>query len=342
MENSPQKIKMARGAVLDKNNKLYFGELPLPELRHDDLLVEVYGGPINPSDVYFTEGTYPVKRNRPTICGFEGSGVVVSTGGNERNKWLVGRKVCYFGGDERSFGSWGDYTVMPAATVYPLPDNIDLDQGASSLVNPLTVEIFMYECSKAGHKSIVHTGAAGSLGKLLVSACRKNNITLINIVRTEGQVQSLKNLGCEHNLNSGSSTFAEDFTSLSKKVRPTAFFDAVCGPVGSQICELMPPRSVIYAYGNLSRQNYSFNPSILIFKSINLQGVWLTKYANKPEIMGEIISNTFENIGSGAYKTFYAREFTPDQIHEAFAYYEKNASVGKVMIKNWKYLSQKL
>ncbi len=335
-------MKTARGAVLDKHNKLTFGELPLPELRTDDVLVEVFGGPINPSDVYFTEGTYPVKRDRPTICGFEGSGVVVGTGGNKRHDWLVGRKVCFFGGDERSFGSWGDYTVMPASTVFPLPDNVDLEQGASCLVNPLTVEIFIYECKQNNHKAVVHTGAAGSLGKILVAACKKHSIALINVVRTEAQVRQLEQLGSQHTLNSSSSGFAKDFEALARSLKASAFFDAVCGPTGSLICELMPPKSTVYAYGVLSRMNYNFNPSILIFKSVKLQGIWLSKYGSKPEVFGELVSSAFENIGEGTYKTVYAREFTPDQIHEALKFYEANASAGKVMIKNWKHLKQRL
>ncbi len=166
----------ASGAVLDAKLNLSFGKLNTPKLKETDVLVEVYGGPINPSDVAYTLGQYPVKRNFPTICGFEGSGVIVQTGGAPQIAGLLGKKICFFGGDERAFGSWGNYTVMPASMVFPLPPSVDLKQGSCCLVNPLTVEIFLNVSKQKHHACIVHTGAAGALGRMLISGCAQNNI----------------------------------------------------------------------------------------------------------------------------------------------------------------------
>jgi NADPH2:quinone reductase len=42
---------------------------------------------------------------------------------------------------------------------------------------------------------MIHTAAASSLGKMLVKACIKNNIPLLNIVRREEQAEVLRKLG---------------------------------------------------------------------------------------------------------------------------------------------------
>ena len=330
IKNLPEK---ALGVTLDDKNNMGYGELPLPKLKPDDVLVEIFGGPINPSDVYFLEGTYPVKRNRPTITGFEGSGRVIGTGGSGKFEWLVGKNICFFGGDERSFGSYGNYSVMPGHTVFPLPEGVDLKTGSACLVNPLTVEIFIDLCEKREWKAMVHTGAAGALGKILISACKKKNLVLINIVRTDNQVQQLKSLGSEHVLNCTSPTFKKDFLALSFKLKPKVFFDAVSGKTGSEIISLMPNDSFVYSYGNLSRDNLSFDPSILLFKNITIGGIWLSKYAGRKDI-GALAMTAFQNLSDGTYATTFAKEFPPSQMKEALDYYAKNASQGKVLIRN--------
>lgn len=334
-------IEYSYGVCLDSKNKLSVGKLKLPELLPTDVLIEVYGGPINPSDVYYTQGLYPVRKNLPTICGFEGSGVVIKTGGDPKNEWLKGQKVCFSAGDQRSFGTWGTYTVMPAKMVFPLPEEIDLKQGASCLVNPLTVEIFMHECEKSNHKVIVHNGAAGSLGKMLLNACLRKGITLINIVRKDAQIDQLKKLGAEHVLNSSVATFEKDFVGLCRKLRPTAFFDAVTGKPGAQIIVLMPPKSTTYVYGNLERDLYNINPATIIFKNLRIRGLWLSHYFGRKDF-GVLAMGAFENLKGGTYKTVYAKEFTPDKIEEAFKFYENNASAGKVLIINPNFKGQAL
>lgn len=326
----------ATGTTLGANNEQGFGRVPLPEIRPDDVLVEVFGGPINPSDVYFFEGTYPVKRNRPTIPGFEGSGRVVAVGSSGKWNGLLGANICFFGGDERSFGSYGDYTVMPGHTVYPIPDHVDLYQASAALVNPLTVEIFIDICEKAKTKCIVHTGAAGSLGKILIEACKQANILLINIVRTDNQVSQLKSLGADHVLNGESKTFLADFLTLSHKLKPRALFDAVGGPLASTLIANMPQNSFVYSYGNLSRQDYTINPSVLLFKNVTLTGIWLSKFAGKPSFV-PLAMKAFDKLSQGSLKTVFSKTFLNSQIKEALDFYSKNASQGKVFVRNPSY-----
>ena len=179
------------------------------------------------------------------------------------------------------------------------------------------------------------------MGKLLTKACQDEGIALINIVRSDKQVEQLKAIGSKYNLNSESKTFSKDFMALSKELKPKAFFDAVAGKTGSIVASLMPFKSTVYTYGNLSRSNYNFDPSILIFKNLHFEGVWLNQYAKTGQI-AQFAANTFEKMSSGAYKTTFAKEFSPQDFKEALKYYSENASAGKVLIVNPKYASQKL
>ena len=187
--------------ILDDKNVLSYGELPLGELGDNQVLVKIHSAAINPSDVMFTQGLYAAEKTRPCVPGFEGSGVVVAGGSSEKSQTLVGKNVCFFAAGKEVKGSWGEFTNIDNESVFPLPETLTLQEGATCLVNPLTVEGFVHTSKDKGYTTIVHTAAASALGKMLVTACKNADITLINVVRREEQVETLKGLGAEHIIN---------------------------------------------------------------------------------------------------------------------------------------------
>lgn len=56
-------------------------EIEVPKPKEGEVLIRVEASPINPSDASFLKGSYSSQRKTPCVPGFEGSGVVVSSGG---------------------------------------------------------------------------------------------------------------------------------------------------------------------------------------------------------------------------------------------------------------------
>lgn len=69
--------------------------------------------------------------------------------------------------------------------MFEIDQDVPTSSACSGIVNPLTVVGFIENYKKNGYKGMIHTAAASSLGKMLVKACIKNNIPLLNIVRRE-------------------------------------------------------------------------------------------------------------------------------------------------------------
>src|SRR3546814_19029488 len=59
------------------------------------------------------------------------------------------------------------------------------------------------------HSAIVHTAAASNLGQMLVKICAKDGIPLVNIVRSDAQVDILKSIGAKYIVNSSADDFME-------------------------------------------------------------------------------------------------------------------------------------
>lgn len=216
-----------------------------------------------------------------------------------------------------------------------MPQNMGMDEAACCLTNPLTAQAFIVICQEKGYECIVHSAASSALGKMLIQACKKYGITLINIVRRQEQVDLLKELGAEHILDSSPPSYETDRSLKVAQLKPMAFFDPVAGATGSTILAHLPPGSTTYNYGALDKEpNYSVGVSDLIFKQKVLTGFWLAAEMQNPARVGKIVGGTFENLNAGNYKSTIAKAFPFEQFQEAIDYNNKNQTEGKVVLQN--------
>ncbi len=156
--------------------------------------------------------------------GNEGAGLVVEAGADPKAQALLGKTVAFASG-----GTYAQYRCISAATCIPLPEDISAAQGAASFVNPLTA-LGMVETMRAeGHRALVHTAAASSLGQMLVRLCEKDGVPLVNVVRKDEQVKILRDLGAKYVCNSSSPTFRTDLNEAIAATGATIAFDAIAG-----------------------------------------------------------------------------------------------------------------
>jgi hypothetical protein len=117
--------------------------------------------------------------------------------------------------------------------------------GASMFVNPLTALGFVETARSEGHKAIVHTAAASNLGQMLQKICIADGIPLVNIVRSQAQVDILRAIGATHILDSNDESFADKLADAIDETGATIAFDATGGgTLGSDILQAMERAAV--------------------------------------------------------------------------------------------------
>ncbi|MDX2093566.1 MAG: hypothetical protein SFX73_37335, partial [Kofleriaceae bacterium] len=194
----------------------------------DEVIVRVDAAPINPTDIFLMTSMADLGRatsqngvfeapvaaplvqffaarvDKPLPIGTEGAGTVVEAGSAPAAQALLGKVVAAHNG-----GMFASHRKLPAAAVNELPTGHTAVDGASAFVNPMTALSFVETMRAEGHKAIVHTAAASNLGQMLVKICKADGVPLVNIVRREGQVALLKDLGATYVLDSTASTFTK-------------------------------------------------------------------------------------------------------------------------------------
>jgi NADPH2:quinone reductase len=231
--------------------ELWLEQVTVPKPAADEVVVRIDAAPLNPSDIILLLGPVDAANmqaggtpTRPTAsasiplermpglearldkalpAGNEGAGVVVDAGSGVRA--LVGRTVAA----RSPLGMYAQYRVLKASDCLVLPDGISARQGASAIINPLTVLGMVETMRREGHSALVHTAAASNVGQMLNRVCLMDGVPLVNIVRSQTQAEVLRLLGVKHVLDSSSPTFRRNLVGALEESGATLAFDAIGG-----------------------------------------------------------------------------------------------------------------
>lgn len=111
-----------KALVLDGPLKFAVKRLPIPKPADGEVLIKVMAAPINPSDLIFIQqGAYDSKKV-PCVPGFEGSGVVIASGGGLVGWGLVDKRVAFT--PTLSSGTYGQYALAKARECMPIEDSL--------------------------------------------------------------------------------------------------------------------------------------------------------------------------------------------------------------------------
>ena len=309
-------------------------EKPVPRPRPGQVLVRIEAAPCNPSDLLFLQGLYGVKKALPTVPGFEGAGTVIASGGGLLGRWLQGKRVACAGQGDGD-GTWAEYFVARAAECAPLHREVDFEQGSTMLINPLTAIALVETAKNGGHRAILQTGAASQVGRMLIRLAPDAGLPLVNIVRRETQIETLRELGAEHVLDSSSPDFDEALKRICAELGVTFAIEAVAGELTGRLLQAMPRNSVAVVYGALSQESCSgIDPTGLIFRGKRVEGFYLPVWLRARGYLGifRTLGRVQRLMREGVVTTTVQRRVGLEDAREGLLHYAANMSDGKVLI----------
>jgi len=296
-------------------------EQAIGEPAEDEVIVRVEAAPINPSDIGLLFGPADMRsavqggtRDRPTLAapvpraaldalalrldksmpaGNEGAGIVIRAGSAAAG--LIGKTVSMAGG-----GMYTQFRRIKMEACMVLDQGITPAQGASAFVNPMTALGMVETMKLEGHRAIVHTAAASNLGQMLVKLCAAEGIELVNIVRSDEQVQLLRKLGARHVLDSTSPTFEAELTDMLAQTGATLCFDALSGgPVARQILSGME-KALGRTMTEFNRYGTSVHKQVYMYGGLDTRAIEVPRVGMAWGIGGWLVFNFLQKIGPQA------------------------------------------
>src|SRR5438094_3190796 len=236
------------------------GEMPDPELREDDVLVQVHAAGVNLLDSKIRNGEFKriLPYRLPLILGHDVAGVVVRVGSRVR-RFKPGDEV-YGRPADGQIGEFAEFSAIKEDDVAIKPKALTMEEAASIPLVGLTAWQALIERAnlKQGQKVLIHAGSGG-VGTFAIQLAKHVGATVATTTST-ANVDLVRSLGADVVIDYKKEDFADvlrdydvvlnslDKVTLEKSLR-------VLKPGGQLISISGPPDA---AFAKESGQNLLF------------------------------------------------------------------------------------
>ena len=221
-------------------------DLPVPDPKPNEALVQVEAAGVNFIDVYFREGRYPAPL--PFINGQEGAGIVVAVGPDVTTLRL-GHRVAYTG----SLGSYAEYAAVPADRLVKIPDELDFNQAAAAMLQGMTAHYLSHSTYpiKSGDTVLIHA-AAGGVGLLLVQMAKHLGARVIGTAGSEEKAQLARDAGADEVIIYTEQDFETETRRLTEGKGVHVVYDGVGKDTFAKDLNVLRPRGYLVLFGGAS------------------------------------------------------------------------------------------
>jgi len=301
--------------------------LDLPPLAEGEVRLRILAAPVNPADLNLIEGTYGVKPPLPATPGIEGCGEVVESRSSE---FAPGDRAIVL----RRAGSWASHLQISGEDLFKLPPGINPLQAAMLKVNPATAWRLLtgFTCPETG-SWIVQNAANSAVGRCVIALVKVLGLRTANLVRRPELRDELLALGADQvmvdedgSVDALKATFGKDLPGLA--------FNCVGGESALRLMNLLAAGGTHVTYGAMARRPLTVPNGLLIFKDINIRGLWITKWiegAPKEEI-AEVYGKLAAFMASGVLTMPVDRSFPLDEFRAAIERLGAADRSGKVLL----------
>lgn len=251
-------------------------ERPLQPLKGHEVRVHMRYAPINPADLNFVEGTYGRVAHPPAVPGHEGCGEVEEVGPLVTSLAKGDVVIPLLG-----TGCFAQHLTAAEHHFAKVPASIDRVAASMLRVNPVTAwHLLKNYVSLLEGEWIVQNAANSGVGRAVIQLAKRFGLKTVNFVRREELIPELLELGADavflDNAEGVAAAKAETYSQP-----PRLALNAVGGDSAIHLMDVLAPEGTMVTYGAMSRRSLKVPNKFLIFKNLDLRGLWITGWFEK-------------------------------------------------------------
>lgn len=281
--------------------------------------------PINPADVNQIQGVYPSKPEMNTVLGTsepsavagnEGVAEVVNIGSGVKNlqkgDWVIMKTT--------AMGTWRTHMAVDESGLLKIDDKTGLSplQVGTVSVNPCTAYRMLLDSAKwnfMGDEWFIQNGANSGVGRAAIQLGREWGFKSINVIRGRDDKAEEQKLKDELVALGGTQVITEEEL-MGKEIRDKikswtnggreeikVGLNCVGGKPATALAKYLSPGASMVTYGAMSKQPLTLPASMLIFKGLNFNGFWVSKWSDKhPDQKKQTVDDVLRLSREGRFK----------------------------------------
>lgn len=315
---------------------LTLDEIDTPTPGKGEVLVAVKACAINYPDTLMIRDLYQFKPERPYSPGGELAGVVEAVGEGVTNFKPGDRVMAGIGN-----GGLREKAIVPAARMFPIPDDVPFEKAASLL---MTYGTTIHGLKDRGHIKegdvVLILGAAGGVGLSAIELAKAYGAKVVAAVSSEAKAEVARKAGADDVVIYP----REEMDKAASKELANAF-KAACGPNGANIVydivggQYSEPaiRSIAWE-GKFLVVGFpagiaKLPLNLTLLKSCDVCGVfWGAFTAREPAKFVSQVKELFALMQQGKIDPLVSETFPLERAGEAIAKLEAREAVGKLVV----------
>ena len=283
---------------------------------------------VNFIDIYQRTGLYPL--NLPSRLGLEASGVVEEVG-DKVEEFKKGDRVCYCNGP---LGAYATHNIVPENLLLHLPDEIEFETVASSLLKGVTAYFLMHDIYKVGKEdTIIFHAAAGGVGSIASGWAKSLGATVIGTVGSDEKIDYAKSNGCDHVINISKESFKDAALKITDNEGVSVVYDSIGKDTLIDSMDSLRKRGLLVSFGNASGVPDPINILDLMKKgSLFITRPTLFDYVKTREQLINASEKYFDVLKSGHIKIDVQQKFTLEEVGKAHAAMSNRKTVGTTVL----------
>lgn len=302
-------------------------DLPVPEPKANEAVVQIKAAGVNFIDVYFREGRYPAPL--PFVNGQEGAGIVIAIG-TDVTTVKLGERVAYSG----SLGSYAEYASVPVDRLVGIPDELDFNQAAAAMLQGMTAHYLCHSTYpiKRGETALVHA-AAGGVGLLLVQMCKLLGARVIATVGSEEKARLARDSGADNVIIYTKRDFETETRRLTGDKGVDVVYDGVGKDTFDKDLNVLRPRGYVVLFGGASGAVPPFDLLKLTLKgSLFVTRPSLQHYIASREELEQRSGEVLQMIVRGDLKLRIHKTYPLEGVRDAHRDLEGRKTTGKLLL----------
>src|SRR5678815_5579519 len=301
-------------------------EVPVPDPKSNEALVQIKAAGVNFIDVYFPEVRYLAPL--PFINGQEAAGIVVAVGPDVTTLRL-GDRVAYTG----VLGSYAEYAAVPADRLVRIPAELDFEQAAAAMLQGMTAHYLLHSTYplQKDQTALIHA-AAGGVGLLLVQMAKKIGGRVIATAGTPEKAQLARDAGADECIIYTEADFETETRRLTDGVH--VVYDGVGKATFDKDLNVLRPRGYLVLFGGSSGAVPPFDLIKLSQKgSLFITRPTLAHYTLTREELEWRANDVLQSIARGELKLRIHKVYPLAEAAQAHRDLEGRKTTGKLLLR---------